>query len=239
MFKKITAIVTGLVMLLTLLVPAALAANSAELPDPGLFLDCERGQDYYDETFKCYCVTYNFNLDDGGANAADEYLNLLLNGAYDLELVDVIEKDFFNTSGHIYYDYIFRYNGPYYSGSYINFDGEWEGDVHILVAVSYDTGTIGFSMFYGDGFTLVDSGLYTSYDVIDNNGGSSGGGGGGGGGGSDWDTDDKCSICDGTGWRTCGTCNGSGHDYDGDECDNINCRGGNVSCWTCGGDGRK
>ena len=70
--------------------------------------------------------------------------------------------------------------------------------------------------------------------------------GGGGGGGGDTPiidhTEERCSICGGDGWRTCGSCFGRGSvGYGSDlrDCPNFNCRGGEVECWTCGGDGKK
>ena len=218
----------------------AAAYDYAVLPDPGLFFDCARNEDKFSESHQCYLVSYSFGMDDGGFDAVEEFVTLLTDGDWQLTQTNFVESDYMSTSGHIFVDYTFRYDGPYDVGSYTDWDGNWDGDVHILIGYYYDRGEIGFSFYFGDGFTLVDSGEHTTVSLADHVGSSSGGSS------VSWDDDEEdvpeCNICWGSGKATCDTCWGtgqvdttstsSGKKTCGD------CHGmGRDTCWACGGSG--
>ena len=246
MFKKMTAMMTGLVMLLMLLVPAALAANSAELPDPGLFIGAKRHEDNEFRTTHTPMVSYKIELSEEGENAAFSYMEFIME-EYGYELVHYYEEDFTNVTAQIFTKFYFDYTGSNYVSTipyeeYID-DPDFSGTWNMKVSFVYDfaAGTILMSVYFAPEISLVDSGMHSAYEVIDVHGGSNGGGD------IDWDHDDgpteeRCSICDGTGWRDCLTCNGKGYTgYGSDmhDCPSVTCNNGRVSCTTCGGDGRK
>ena len=218
----------------------AAAYSYAVLPDPGLFFGCERNEDKASDTHQCYLVSYRFGMDDGGFDAVDEFIALLTGGDWQLTQTNFVESDYMDTSGQIFVHYTFRYDGQYDVGSYIDWDGNWDGDVHILIGYYYDRGEIGFSFYFGDGFTLVDSGGHTSVSLDDHIGSSSGGSS------SAWDDDEEdvpdCSICWGSGESTCDTCWGTGQVSSSatssgrETCDDCNGRGRDT-CWACGGSG--
>ncbi len=218
----------------------AKAYNYAVLPDPGQFFRCARREDQPSEPHQCYLVSYLFGMDNGGFEAVEEYLALLTGGGWQLTQTNFIESDYMDVTGQIFVDYTFSYDGPYDVGSYIDWDGNWDGDVHILIGYYYDRGEIGFSFYFGDGFTLVDPGTHTT-EYLDDHvyfpGGDSP---------INWDDDEEdvpdCNICWGSGKATCDTCWGtgqvdttstsSGKKTCGD------CRGmGRDTCWACGGSG--
>lgn len=223
------------------------AYDFAALPDPGLFIGAERQEDYEHRTNDTPMVSYLFEMTEDGESAAFSYMEFIME-EYGYELVHTYEKDYINVTGDIFMEFYFEYTGPY-SVSIIPYDEtfddpEFSGTWNLNIGLLYDfvEGTILMTVYFAPDISLVDSGMHTSYEIVDMNGS-----GGGGGGDIDWDdgdgsTEEKCIICDGTGWRDCLTCNGSGYTgYGSDrhECPSFNCNGGKVSCTTCGGDGRK
>lgn len=214
--------------------------DHAVLPDPGLFFNCSRMEDKHSDPHQCELVSYRFNMDNGGFDAVEEFINMLEAGGYHLTRTNYVASDYMDVTGQIFVDYTYRYDGPYEVGSYINWDDEWDGDVHILIGYYYDRGEIGLTFYYGEGFSLVDSGLRTTQTLVDRSGNSSVSSG------SSWDDDDEavpeCNICWGSGESTCDTCWGSGQVSSSatssgrETCDD--CRGrGRDTCWACGGSG--
>ena len=119
----------------------------------------------------------------------------------------------------------------------------FHGDVYIFYSLDVITNDLEDTQYRLNKYINVDNPRPT------------GGSGGGGGTPIADHTEERCSICGGSGKRTCSSCYGSG-DIDcggcygnepcsqcgGDgrrDCPNINCSNGMVDCTTCGGDGKK
>ena len=226
------------------------AYDSAVLPDPGLFLGLVRGEDYEHRTDDTPMVSYLFEMTEEGEKAAFSYMEFIME-EYGYEQVHYYEADYISVTAQMFTYYYFGYTGPYDVSTipykkYID-DPDFNGTWNVTVAFLYDymNGTIMLTVYFAPGISLIDSGMHTSYEIINLNNGDPSGNGGGGDidiGGSTGRTEEECIICNGSGWRDCFTCNGKGYTgYGSDmhDCPSVTCNNGRVSCTTCGGDGRK
>lgn len=235
--------------------------QDGQLPDPGLFLNLNRGEDKKAKGSAWLC-SYSFSMDNGGKEAVDEFVKLLQEPQFHLKLKRAWEDDYTKYSGLLCRRFTFTYTGSKSVGTYVDPD-KYEANVYILANYYYDEGRIGFAFYFGDGLKLVDCGKHTSYALTDynrsgggNGGGSSNSGGGSTGGGVSPlpSIPTKCSKCHGDGKITCTNCDGLGYkikygsatpNYSGSKAGSrtaqtketcFKCRGsGKITCPKCGG----
>lgn len=182
--------------------PAEITVSGPILPDPGLFLNCERNEDGFSSSHNAYLLSYNFGPKDIGMTAVEEFVQLLQSPEYNLRLKDSSHEVVSWLTIHEYY---FDYTGSYTVGQR-EYHDETVSNVYLLVNEYNSEGRIGFAFYYGDGFTVVDSGAETSCSLTDYTASAESAGG------------------SSSGRKQCGTCHGSG------KCNN--CGGdGRVSNW--------
>lgn len=234
----------------------AAAAGGAVLQDPDSFFHGKLVRDADMTTDTGGMIRYET---DCGHSAFQEYVDYLLDGDFHLQVE--------NTRSNINYDeYYINYTG---SGSVQKAtSGGGLSAYDLVIAITHidpiDTGRM--HIYYGDGFVFSDlGGRCRDTSFQDESGGGTltghftpGGGASSAGGSSSAsgsDTSDRailCAFCNGTGHKTCYSCDGigkvrhyqSGGGYDGagpgtwelETCSTCNGRG-TIRCTACQGDG--
>lgn len=219
------------------------SASDAVLPDPGPFLNCARGEDksYTWHGSDGWLVSCSFELDQGETAAAD-FLTLLEEPRYQLELGGQREKDWRPSSARLCRTYYYSYTGTNSNVREVKDVDDYSGDVIVSVYRFYDEGRILLSLYFSSAFTLEDSGEQASVFPADYNGVSASGGASGGDGVyiPEFAKQD-CPICHGSG--NCQTCGGDGYLYSlASKEENRNCtdcRNHDGKCTYCNGTGKR
>ncbi|MCD7717102.1 MAG: hypothetical protein LUI39_11740 [Lachnospiraceae bacterium] len=217
-------------------------ANGATLPDLGIFLNCGRGEDM-DYQENGHLLSYSFDLDDG-PDAVIEVIELLQESQYELSLVDIVEKNYISSSALLCEYYLFSYTGTDDEVSSLTYDlYDLSFDVLVQTNYYYSQGRTGVTIYYSNGFTVVEPDSRAVNQPVDYSGsGNSAGTDTGGSSGSniaDFARKD-CCICDGSG--KCPVCKGDGYlwslvaDEENRNCWRCNTKG---DCWACGGSGKQ
>ncbi|MCC8050219.1 MAG: hypothetical protein LIP10_06090 [Clostridiales bacterium] len=231
--------------------------DGAVLPDIGAFLNCGRGEDMEYGSYG-RLISYSFDLDNGSAAVA-EVIDLLQEPQYELSLVNTKEGDYISSSALLVEYYEFSYTGTENVPS-VTDDNIYGSSYDVLVQANYyysGSGRTGLTIYYSNGFTLVEPDTVAEIQPED----YSGSGSTTANNSTSYDTDDdddtgvtiKCTKCHGEGTIACTNCDGlgykivyiqtpnySGHSDTSSESKETcyKCHGtGTITCTRCGGSG--
>ncbi len=208
------------------------------IPSPDAFFDYKlaRNEDFYNEKKDKYTLSFCADI-DAGAPAMEEYVSLLFDEKYDLELAVEKEKTILYIQNH---NYGFNYTGDEDVESVYDDYREIEADLLVYVQRNGQTETALLTLYFKpDVFEFIDFGDRTTYSPIDCSGKNTDPNTPGNNG--IYDSDQECSFCDGTG--DCSTCGGDGYlmssasDKEDRNC--YKCHAASGNCSYCNGTGRR
>ena len=212
--------------------------DSTFFPDLALFLGREPKTS--DNRRNGRYMEFNKLPIEQGQIAFAEFVELLQNDRYQLELTDTTVGDRSSVTYSDSFDFTYTGTNPDVTQVYNSSKTSYY-NVHLFLLCSTNTGNASLCIHFSSAFTLEDPGVYTTADIPAS---SSGGGGSGGSGGvADWDPNipefarQDCLTCGGSG--DCTRCGGYGYTYHDDIKSSCRSCHGSGDCSSCGGTGKR
>lgn len=186
--------------------PIVPTISGPTLPSPDAFFNNQlaRNEDFYSEKNERYAISFKADIDNGTL-AMQEYVFLLFDGKYNLEL-SFEEEDTVQTLKT--FRYVFTYTGGEDVPDTVDDYNKIQGDLLVYIQRNGKTETVLMTLYFQPNvYAFIDFGDRTSYSLVDCSGNQ-----------SNTDSDDlggtdtarqECNICRGTG--ECKTCNGDGY----------------------------
>ena len=186
--------------------PIVPTISGPTLPSPDAFFNNQlvRNEDFYSEKNERYAISFKADIDNGTL-AMQEYVSLLFDVKYNLEL-SFEEEDTVQTLKT--FRYVFTYTGGEDVPDTVDDYNKIQGDLLVYIQRNGKTETVLMTLYFQPNvYAFIDFGDRTSYSLVDYSGNQ-----------SNTDSDDlggtdtarqECNICRGTG--ECKTCNGDGY----------------------------